>query len=149
MLGLISEQSIYSLRNRHIELEVIPACKAFGIGLIPWSPMGGGILCGVLEKAAEGRRTREALQASVEKLRPQIEAYEKLCREINTAPADIALAWVLNNEAVTSPIVGPRTTAQLEENVKALEIKLTDEVLKKLDEIWPGHGNQAPEAYAW
>jgi aryl-alcohol dehydrogenase-like predicted oxidoreductase len=149
MLGLISEQSIYSLRNRHIELEVIPACKAFGIGLIPWSPMGGGILCGVIEKAAEGRRTREALLASVEKLRPQIEAYEKFCREINTAPADIALAWVLNNDAVTAPIVGPRTTAQLEENVKALEIKLTDEVLKKLDEIWPGPGNQAPEAYAW
>jgi len=148
-LGIVSEQSIYSLRNRHIELEVIPACKAFGIGLIPWSPLGGGILCGVLEKAAEGRRTREPLQKSVEKLRPQIEAYESLCKEINQRPADVALAWVLNNPVVTSPIVGPRTVEQLEENAKALELKLSEETLKKLDEIWPGPGGQAPEAYAW
>ncbi len=148
-LGLVSEQSIYSLRNRHIELEVIPACKAFGVGLIPWSPMGGGILCGVLEKAADGRRTREPLQKSVEKLRPQLEQYEKLCNEIGRSPADVALAWVLHNPVVTSPIVGPRTIEQLEQNVAALEIKLNEEVMKKLDEIWPGPGNQAPEAYAW
>ena len=148
-LGIISEQSIYSLRNRNIELEVIPACKNFGVGLIPWSPMGGGILCGVLEKAAEGRRTREPLQKSVDKLRPQIEAYEKLCREISINPADVALAWVLNNPVVTSPIVGPRTVEQLEKNVNALDVKLDNDTLKKLDEIWPGPGNQAPEAYAW
>jgi len=148
-LGIISEQSIYSLRNRQIELEVIPACKHFGVGLIPWSPLGGGILCGVLEKAKEGRRTREPLQKSAEKLRPQIQAYENLCKEIGQKPADVALAWVLNNHVVTSPIVGPRTIQQLEENVKALEIQLSEEILKKLDEIWPGPGNQAPEAYAW
>ena len=148
-MGAISEQSIYSLRNRHIELEVIPACEGLGLGLIPWSPMGGGILCGILEKAKEGRRTRESLQASAEKLRPQIEAYENYCKEINIAPSDVALAWVLNNEVVTSPIIGPRTIEQLEQNVKVLEIKLTEEMLKKLDEIWPGPGNQAPEAYAW
>lgn len=148
-LGIVSEQSIYNLRNRHIELEVIPACKAFGIGLIPWSPLGGGILCGVLEGVKEGRRMREPLQKSVEKLLPQIEAYEKLCKEIERRPADVALAWVLSNPVVTSPIIGPRTAEQLEENVKALELKLSEEVLKKLDEIWPGPGNQAPEAYAW
>lgn len=148
-LGIVSEQSIYSLRNRQIELEVIPACKHFGIGLIPWSPLGGGILCGVLEKANEGRRTREPLQKSVEKLRPQIEAYENFCKEIGKNPADVALAWVLNNHVVSSPIIGPRTVDQLKENVKAVEIKLNEETLKKLDEIWPGPGNQAPEAYAW
>ncbi|MEW6508299.1 MAG: aldo/keto reductase [Bacteroidota bacterium] len=148
-LGIVSEQSIYSLRNRHIELEVIPACKSFGIGLIPWSPMGGGILCGVLDNTAEGRRTREPLQKSAEKLRPQIEAYENLCKEINQKPADVALAWVLNNAVVTSPIVGPRTVDQLEDNVKALGLKLEEVTLKKLDEIWPGPGGQAPEAYAW
>lgn len=148
-LGIVSEQSIYSLRNRQIELEVIPACKHFGVGLIPWSPLGGGILCGVLDKVKEGRRTREPLQKSVEELRPQIQAYENLCKEIGQKPADVALAWVLNNPVVTSPIVGPRTTQQLEENVKALEIKLSEETLNKLDEIWPGPGNQAPEAYAW
>jgi len=148
-LGIVSEQSIYNLRNRNIELEVIPACKHFGVGLIPWSPMGGGILCGVLEKAKDGRRTREPLQKSAEKLRPQIQTYENLCKEIGQKPADVALAWILNNPVVTSPIVGPRTVQQLEENVKALDIKLTEETLKKLDEIWPGPGNQAPEAYAW
>ncbi len=149
-LGLVSEQSIYSLRNRHIELEVVPACQAMGIGIIPWSPLGGGILCGVLDKVEKGsRRDREALQKSVEKLRPQIEAYEKHCKEINQKPADVALAWILQQPGITSPIVGPRTMEQLEDNVKSVEIKLSEQTLKKLDEIWPGPGNQAPEAYAW
>ena len=148
-LGIVSEQSIYSLRNRHIELEVLPACKAFGIGVIPWSPLAGGLLCGVLEKASEGRRTREALQKSVEKLKPQIEQYEALCKEINLKPADVALAWVMNNPVITSPIVGPRTVEQLEENARVVDIRLSEDTLKKLDEIWPGPGNQAPEAYAW
>jgi len=148
-LGMVSEQSIYSLRNRHIELEVVPACKAFGMGLIPWSPLGGGILCGILEEKNEGRRTREPLLKSVGKLKPQLEQYENLCREIGIMPADVALAWVLHNPVVTSPIIGPRTIQQLKENVVALEIKLDEETLLKLDKIWPGPGNQAPEAYAW
>ena len=149
LLGLVSEQSIYSLRNRHIELEVIPACKAMGMGLIPWSPLGGGILCGVLEGQKEGRRTREPLLKSIDKLRPQLESYEKLCKEFGHAPADVALAWVISNPIVTAPIVGPRTLEQLEANVNASAIKLSEEILNKLNEIWPGPGNQAPEAYAW
>jgi aryl-alcohol dehydrogenase-like predicted oxidoreductase len=150
ILGLVSEQSIYSLRNRNIELEVIPACKAMGVGIIPWSPIGGGILAGVLDKIKDGqRRSREPLQRSIEKLRPQIEAYENLCKEINLKPAEVALAWLLHNPAVTSPIVGPRTIEQFEQNVASVNINLTPEVMKKLDEIWPGPGNQAPEAYAW
>jgi aryl-alcohol dehydrogenase-like predicted oxidoreductase len=148
-LGLVSEQSIYSLRNRHIELEVIPACRAVGVGIIPWSPMAGGLLCGILDKPKSGRRSREPLQKSAEKLRPQIEKYEELCKELNEKPANVALAWVLHNKDITSPIVGPRTLEQLEENVSALEVKFSEETLKKLDEIWPGPGNQAPEAYAW
>jgi aryl-alcohol dehydrogenase-like predicted oxidoreductase len=149
-LGLVSEQSIYSLRNRNIELEVIPACKAMGVGVIPWSPIGGGILAGVIEKVKEGqRRNREPLRRSAEKLLPQIEAYEKLCKEINHSPADVALAWILHNPAITSPIVGPRTLEQFVQNTSSVDIKLSAEVLKKLDEIWPGPGNQAPEAYAW
>jgi aryl-alcohol dehydrogenase-like predicted oxidoreductase len=149
-LGLISEQSIYSLRNRHIELEVIPACKAMGLGLIPWSPLGGGILSdGVLEKPSEGRRARPALQEAVAKLRPQLEAYERCCQDTEQSLANIALAWVMHNPVVTAPIIGPRTIEQLEESLKVLHIKLSDEMLEKLDEIWPGPGNQAPEAYAW
>lgn len=148
-LGLVSEQSIYSLRNRHIELEVLPVCKAFGLGVMPWSPLGGGILSGILEGEKTGRRARPQLQASVEKLRPQLEQYEALCREIGHQPADVALAWVLHNPVVTSPIIGPRTMEQLEQNVKALDIQLSRETLQQLDAIWPGPGNQAPEAYAW
>jgi aryl-alcohol dehydrogenase-like predicted oxidoreductase len=148
-LGLVSEQSIYSLRNRHIELEVIPACRAYGLGLIPWSPLGGGLLAGALEKPESGRRTREPLRNAVEKLRPQLEQYESLCRDLGNAPADVALAWTLANPVVTAPIIGPRTVEQLEQSVGALHLHLDEETMKKLDEIWPGPGNQAPEAYAW
>jgi len=149
LLGLVSEQSIYSLRNRNIELEVIPAVKAMGMGLIPWSPLAGGMLCGILESKKEGRRTREPLLKSAEKLRPQLEKYEALCKESGYQPAEVALAWVMSNPVVTAPIIGPRTMIQLEENCKAGEIKLSQEILIKLNEIWPGPGNQAPEAYAW
>ncbi len=148
-LGLVSEQSIYSLRNRHIELEVIPSCRAMGLALLPWSPLGGGMLSGILANTESGRRMRPQLLASLEKLRPQVEAYEALCRDIDQRPADVALAWTLANPDVTSPIVGPRTMEQLEQNVAAAEIVLSEDVLKRLDEIWPGPGNQAPEAYAW
>ncbi|MBD3306057.1 aldo/keto reductase [candidate division KSB3 bacterium] len=148
-LGLVSEQSIYSLRNREIELEVIPACKALGLGVLPWSPLGGGILCGAISDPKTGRRGRVKLRGWVEKLRPQLDAYEALCREIGLPPADVALAWVLSNPGVTSPILGPRTVAQLEQNVKALDLTLSAETLATLDEIWPGPGGQAPQAYAW
>lgn len=148
-LGLVSEQSLYNLNARMIELEVVPACKAFGLGLIPWSPLAGGLLGGVLEKQAQGRRNSERLQENIAKHRSQLEAYELLCREIGEKPADVALAWMLNNPSVTAPIIGPRTMDHLEGNLRSLEIKLNDEYLKKLDEIWPGPGGEAPEAYAW
>ncbi|MDB5035329.1 MAG: oxidoreductase [Chlorobi bacterium] len=148
-MGLVSEQSIYSLRNRHIELEVIPACRALGVGVLPWSPLGGGILAGVLDKPATGRRASERMQESIEKLRPQIEQYEKFCQELGHAPADVALAWTLHNPVITAPIIGPRTMEQLEQNIASLDIELSPDALKRLDEIWPGPGNQAPEAYAW
>lgn len=148
-LGLVSEQSIYNLRTRMVELEVIPACRAYGLGLILWSPLGGGLLAGALRKAAEGRRANEGLQQQIEQHRSQLEAYEALCGEIGETPADVGLAWLLHNPVVTGPIVGPRTIMQLESSLRALEIKLSDEVLKRLDTIWPGPGGEAPEAYAW
>lgn len=149
-LGLVSEQSIYSLRNRHVELEVIPACRALGLGVLPWSPLAGGMLGGgILDTPTAGRRARPQLQAAAEKLRPQLEAYEELCRDLSQRPADVALAWTLHNPGVTAPIIGPRTIEQLDENIAASELALSDETLARLDEIWPGPGNQAPEAYAW
>lgn len=149
LLGLISEQSIYSLLNRHIELEMVPACRAMGVGIIPWSPIGGGLLGGVLKKQYEGRTRRGELDKKIELLKPQLEAYESLCDGIGESPANVAIAWMLKNPVVTAPIIGTRTMKQLHETVKAVDIDLNDEIMKKLDEIWPGPGNQAPEAYAW
>jgi aryl-alcohol dehydrogenase-like predicted oxidoreductase len=148
-MGLVSEQSIYHLNARTIELEVVPACREYGLGLIPWSPLAGGLLGGVLQKQAAGRRSSEAIAERVEKHRTQLEAYESLCKELGEAPADVALAWLLHNPVVTAPIIGPRTLEQLHGNLKSLEVKLSDEVMKRLDEIWPGPGGEAPEAYAW
>lgn len=149
MTGLVSEQSIYHLDNRMIELEVIPACREYGLGLIPWSPLGGGLLGGALEKASQGRRSNEDFQARVEAKRGKLEAYEALCREISEPPAVVALAWLLHNPVVTAPIIGPRTLDQLESAVRATEITLDEETLDKLDEIFPGPGGEAPKAYAW
>jgi len=148
-MGLISEQSLYNLNARMIELEVIPACKAYGLGLIPWSPLAGGLLGGALQKVAEGRRASEGMQQAVEANRAKLEAYEGLCAEMGEKPADVALAWLLSNPAVTAPIIGPRTIEQLDGSLRALEITLSSETLARLDAIFPGPGGAAPEAYAW
>ena len=132
-----------------IELELIPACREFGLGVIPWSPLGGGLLGGVLQKVNEGRRANEGMQKRIEQLRPKLEAYEGLCAQLGEAPANVALAWLLHNPIVTAPIIGPRTQPQFEESLRAVEIKLSAEVLQQLDTIWPGPGGEAPEAYAW
>ena len=148
-MGLVSEQSKYSLETRTIELEVIPACRHYGVGLIPYSPLAGGLLGGALQKASEGRRASGYMEKRIEKLRPQLEAYEKLCQDLGEKPADIALAWMLHNPVVTAPIIGPRTIEQLTGSLRALEISLSDETLQQLDQIWPGPGGEAPNAYAW
>jgi aryl-alcohol dehydrogenase-like predicted oxidoreductase len=149
MLGLASEQSLYNLTQRTVELEVIPALRHFGIGLIPWSPIGMGLLGGVLKKIEGGRRASERMRQQVDKLRPQLEAYEKLCADLGEAPADVALAWLLHNPVVTAAISGPRTVEQFRQNLKAPSLRLSDQTLSKLDEIWPGPGGEAPVAYAW
>jgi aryl-alcohol dehydrogenase-like predicted oxidoreductase len=148
-MGLVSEQSLYNLNARMIELEVIPACEAYGLGLIPWSPLAGGLLGGVLEKENQGRRASQGVQNALLKNRSQIEAYENFCRELGEKPADVGLAWLLKNPIVTAPIIGPRTLDQLTGSLRALEIQLDEEAMRKLDEIFPGPGGRAPEAYAW
>jgi aryl-alcohol dehydrogenase-like predicted oxidoreductase len=149
ILGLVSEQSTYHLNNRMVELEVIPACRHYGLGLIPWSPLDGGLLAGALEKAKSGRRDNPDFEKRVEEQREQLESYEKLCREIGHPPAEVALAWLLHNPVVTAPIIGPRNIDQLESAVKATQISLDEETLTRLDEIFPGPGGEAPQAYAW
>ena len=148
-MGLASEQSIYHLDNRMIELEVIPACRNYGLGLIPWSPLAGGLLGGALEKLKTGRRTGEDFEKRVQENKDKLEKYEGLCKELGEPPGEVALAWLLHNPDVTAPIIGPRTMEQLEGAIRATEIKLDEEVLKKLDEIFPGPGGEAPKAYAW
>jgi len=148
-LGLVSEQSLYNLTARTVELEVLPACQAYGLGVIPWSPLAGGLLGGALRKAEAGRRASSSVQEAIEKNRTKLEAYEHFCTELGEEPAHVALAWLLANRVVTAPIIGPRTIEQLDATLRALEIPMSKETLEKLDEIFPGPGGAAPEAYAW
>ncbi|MCB2201054.1 aldo/keto reductase [bacterium] len=148
-MGLVSEQSLYHLAMRAIESDLIPACEEYGLGIIPWSPLGGGLLGGVLKKLDGGRRMEERMAKWVEDARPQLEQYEALCDELGQPPAVVALSWLLHNKAVTAPIIGPRTMEQLTSALPAVDLGLSDETLTKLDEIFPGPGGPAPECYAW
>lgn len=147
--GLVSEQSLYNLSARMIELEVVPACEGYGLGIIPWSPLAGGMLGGALAKAKKGRRSGEHVLKEIEEHRSQLERYEALCKDLGEAPADVALAWLLHQPLVSSPITGPRTSEQLDGSMHALKLELDSETLAALDDIWPGPGGTAPEAYAW
>jgi aryl-alcohol dehydrogenase-like predicted oxidoreductase len=146
--GLVSEQSHYNLLTRHVELEVLPAAEHYGVGIIPWSPLAGGLLAGVLEETEGGRRNEERNRKRVAEHRPALDAYEAFCRELGRAPADVALAWLLHQPAVTAPIVGPRTMEQFEGSLAALDVHLDDAALGRLDEIFPGY-EPAPMEYAW
>ncbi|NIM93983.1 MAG: aldo/keto reductase [Anaerolineales bacterium] len=148
-MGLVSEQSLYNLNARMIELEVIPVCEHYGLAMIPWSPLAGGMLAGSLEDAKEGRRSRDHVQDAGKEHHAQLQEYEAFCNGIGHSPTDVALAWLLHNPVVTAPIIGPRTLTQLEESMRAFEFELSDNELERLDEIWPGPGGAAPEAYAW
>jgi len=149
MMGLVSEQSVYNLAKRTVELEVIPACRFYGLGLIPWSPLAGGLLGGALVRQRAGRRGEGGFAAQVAEHRGQLKAYETLCRRIGESPAVVGLAWLLHNPVVTAPIIGPRTVEQLETAVRAADVRLDKNTLKELDAIWPGPGGEAPEVYSW
>lgn len=146
-LGLVSEQSRYNLTSRAIEAELVSALRHFGVGLVPYGPIGGGLLAGVLDQPREGRRA--TLREQVEQHRGQIEAYEDLCRELGKRPADVAVAWVLANPAVYAAIVGPCPADQLQASLRSPGITLDPVILARLDETWPGPGGEAPESYAW
>jgi NDP-hexose C3-ketoreductase / dTDP-4-oxo-2-deoxy-alpha-D-pentos-2-ene 2,3-reductase len=146
---LVSEQSIYHLDNRMLELEVIPACRHYGMGLIPWSPLAGGLLGGALKKRADGRRSGEDFEKKVDEKREKLSAFEGLASELGEEPANVALAWLLHNPVVTAPIIGPRTAEQLKNTLRCTELSLDKSVLARLDAIFPGPGGEAPKAYAW
>lgn len=148
-MGLVCEQSLYNLSERMIELEVIPACLEYGLGLIPYSPLAGGALGGAFEKPSGSRREDDDLQEQIKKYENRFTDYEAFCKKLSAAPGTVALAWLLQQPAVTAPIIGPRTMQQLEDGIKAVEYQLDVEAMKALDEIWPGPGGPSPEAYAW
>jgi len=151
LLGLVSEQSPYSLLERTVELEVLPACEAYGIGFLPYSPLQGGLLAVSHEPEgkAVGRAAEPKTRRSLERHRDRLATYKKWCADLGEAPSRVALAWLLHQPGVTAPITGPRTLAQFEQSLSATRLKLTDEQLAELDAMFPGPGGAAPEAYAW
>ena len=170
-LGYVSEQCKYSLACRFAELELLPACQAYGVGILPYSPVDGGYLAGILAPVADQvcanpkatvRRQNADLQKRAAAGRAPLEAWEGLCQELGEKPSNVALAWVLRHPAVTAPIVGPRILEQFNDALRSLEIKLSEETLKRLDEIFPPvalphvfatskspNRYESPEAFAW
>jgi aryl-alcohol dehydrogenase-like predicted oxidoreductase len=149
LMGLVSEQSLYNLLVRDIELEVVPAAERYGLGIIPWSPLQGGLLGGVIKKENTGVRRLEGRAAkSLAEHRDELQAYEDLADELGAEPGTLGLAWLLTRPAVTAPIIGPRTRDQLDSALSAVELSLSPEHLRRLDEIFPGR-KTAPEDYAW
>lgn len=146
-LGLVSEQHKYNLMTREPELEVLPAAESLGIGVIPWSPLEGGLL-GRNALTKTGQRSARAEDA-VNRNRAKLESFASLCKELGEPQDVVALAWLLHQSAVTAPIIGPRTVEQLEDSLRVVEVKLSDDVLQQLHEIFPGPGKPAPEAYSW
>jgi len=148
-LGLVSEQSLYNLADRTVELEVIPAVEAYGMAFLPWSPLARGVLGGVLKGIDGGRRASDMAAKRIASQGEAIRTYEGFCSDVGRAPGEVALAWLRGNAAVTAPIIGPRTMEHLESALASLALDLTAEQAAALDRIWPGPGGAAPEAYAW
>lgn len=153
-LGIVSEQSVYNLVTRHVELEVIPAARRYGVAVLAWSPLHGGLLGGALRKLADGTAVKTAQGRAAQALdrhREAVTSYEKLCDSLGLAPAEVGLAWVMSRPGVTAPVIGPRDLAQLDSALRALELRLSDEVLAELDILFPpvGNGGPGPEAWAW
>ncbi|RJE84251.1 aldo/keto reductase [Paenibacillus sp. 1011MAR3C5] len=148
ILGLVSEQHKYNLLCRLPELEVLPASQALGLGVLPWSPLDGGLLAGNQRRRKGGGR-RSGDEKRLAKFQDQLEAYAKLCDELGEPEDVVSLAWLLANPAVTAPIIGVRTSEQFERSLRVVDVKLDEETLKRIDEIFPGPGGDAPGAYAW
>jgi aryl-alcohol dehydrogenase-like predicted oxidoreductase len=155
-MGFISEQTQYNLLNRIPELEVIPAAQDFGIGILAYMPLAGGLLTGK-KQAPQGTRTSDVEQEYGLNLSEdqQFEEFSALCREIGEKEAAVAIAWTLANPAVPSAIVGVRRLDHLDILKRSAELELDQETMERLDQIFninrgrPLQPGPAPEAYSW
>lgn len=150
--GLASEQCLYNLVARHPELEIIPAARAYGVAVLVWSPLHGGLLGGTLRKAAEGTAVKSAqgrAAAALDAHRGAIAEYERFCGDLGRDPAEVGLAWALRRPGVTSLIIGPRTPEHVDGALRALDKPLSDPELDRLDALFPpvGRGGPAPDAW--
>jgi len=150
MFGIVAEQSLYNLMQRSIELEVLPACRAYGIGVIVYSPLNSGLLAGILAKAEKGSRSASSrAEAGLGRYRERIARFESFCADLGEHPATVGQAWLLHQPGVTASVIGARTVDHLEAGLRAAELTLGEGELQELDDIFPGPGGPAPEAYAW
>ncbi|WP_316043379.1 aldo/keto reductase [Actinomadura sp. CNU-125] len=149
-LGLVSEQCLYNLAERNAEQEVIPAARAYGLAVLPWSPLHGGMLAGVLAAGSSEGKRRHAGRGAHSLLghADQVRRFEHVCAQHGLAPAEVSLAWLISRPEVTAPVIGPRTVEQLESALRAIRLRLPDSLTKELEEIFPGPG-PAPESFAW
>jgi NDP-hexose C3-ketoreductase / dTDP-4-oxo-2-deoxy-alpha-D-pentos-2-ene 2,3-reductase len=150
--GLAAEQCVLNLVTRQTELEVIPAAQAYGIGVLVWSPLHGGLLGGVLRKLAEGTAVKSAqgrAAAALHHHRETIAAYERFSAECGRHPAELGMAWALSRPGVTGLVIGPRTTEQLDGAINALDTTLTEDELARLDTLFPPVGAGGPAPGAW
>lgn len=146
-LGLVSEQSLFNLIERRAELEVLPASREYGLGVIPWSPLAGGLLAGSPD-GADGRRQSSGVKESRRERADQLEHFQALCESLGEPMSAVALAWVLHQPGVAATIIGPADSGQLTSVLHVPEIELSAEILERIDAIFPPCG-EAPEAYAW
>lgn len=145
--GLVAEQSLYNLIERRAELEVLPACRAYGLGVIPWSPLAGGLLAAPSNGGDGRRQSADALAARQERA-GQLDQFAGLCAELGASTSSVALAWLLHQEPVTATIIGPADLDQLTGVLDVPDLVLSPETLAAIDGIFPPCG-AAPEAYAW
>src|SRR3954452_4507862 len=154
----VCEQPPYSILVRGIENEVLPVCRKYGMGVIPWSPLAGGYLSGRYRKgqdtpaSSRAERLPHRFDMSIPANQAKFEAADKLAQlaeEAGMTLIQMALAFVVNHPGVTSAIIGPRTMDHLESQLAALEVELSDDVLDKIDEIVPPGTNVNPVDAGW
>jgi aryl-alcohol dehydrogenase-like predicted oxidoreductase len=148
----VTEQPPYNLLDRQIERELLPALKSYGFGVIPWSPLAGGFLSGKYQRKGaqpegrfqDGTHMRAPALLNSDRAFDAVEALEGLAREKGYSVSQLAIGWTLQQPVITSPIIGPRTLEQLEDNLKALDVKLGKEDLAHIDRISPPGGVIVP-----